>query len=154
MPETNWLDDDEMAAWQAFLTAGALLDRRIEQQLKEEAGLSHLQYEVLVRLSAVEGGELRMSELADAVITTKSGLTYQITQMEKAGLVRRRSCDRDVRGVYAVLTDEGRARLERAAPGHVGVVRAHLVDVLTAEQLAVLREGLGEVVRRLGADQA
>ncbi|MGA4843446.1 MarR family winged helix-turn-helix transcriptional regulator [Streptomyces sp. G45] len=154
MAETNWLDDDEMAAWQAFLTAGALLDRRIEQQLKDEAGLSHLQYEVLVRLSAAEGGALRMSELADAVITTKSGLTYQITQLEKAGLVRRRSCERDVRGVYAVLTDAGRARLEEAAPGHVAVVRAHLVDVLTADQLAALREGLGEVVRRLGGSPA
>ncbi|MFH8793350.1 MarR family winged helix-turn-helix transcriptional regulator [Streptomyces sp. NPDC017941] len=150
MGETKWLSDDEMAAWQAFLTAGALLDRRIEEQLKAEAGLSHLQYEVLVRLSAEEGGELRMSELAGSVVTTKSGLTYQITQLEKAGLVRRRSCAADVRGVYAVLTDEGRARLRRAAPGHLEVVRAHLVDVLDEDQLRSLREGLGEVVRRLG----
>lgn len=150
MGETNWLNDDEMAAWQAFLMAGALLDRRIEEQLKAESGLSHLQYEVLVRLSAAPDGELRMSELAGAVITTKSGLTYQITQLEKAGLVRRRTCAADVRGVYAVLTGAGRARLERAAPGHVEVVRAHLIDVLSAEQVRALKDGLGEVVRRLG----
>ncbi|KUF16911.1 MarR family winged helix-turn-helix transcriptional regulator [Streptomyces silvensis] len=149
MGEAKWLSDDEMAAWQAFLTAGALLDRRIEEQLKSEADLSHLQYEVLVRLSAAEGGELRMSELAGSVVTTKSGLTYQITQLEKAGLVRRRSCAADVRGVYAVLTDAGRDRLRRAAPGHLGVVRAHLIDVLDGDQLRSLREGLGEVVRRL-----
>lgn len=150
MGDTKWLNDDEMAAWQAFLTAGALLDRRIEEQLKAEAGLSHLQYEVLVRLSAAAGGELRMSELADSVVTTKSGLTYQITQLEKAGLVRRRSCTADVRGVHAVLTEAGRARLEQAAPGHVEVVRNHLIDVLGQDRLTALREGLGEVVRRLG----
>ncbi|MEU2564471.1 MarR family transcriptional regulator [Streptomyces longispororuber] len=150
MPETHWLNDDEMAAWQAFLTAGALLNRRVEEQLKDESGLSHLQYEVLVRLSAAEGGRLRMTELAAVVVTSKSGLTYQVTQLEKAGLVRRSSCRDDVRGVYAVLTDEGRRRLEAAAPGHVDVVRAHLVDVLTPEQLAAVKEGLGEVARRLG----
>ncbi|MEI5102536.1 MarR family transcriptional regulator [Streptomyces sp. PmtG] len=152
MPDTRWLDDDEMAAWQAFLTAGALLNRRIEEQLKDESGLSHLQYEVLVRLSAATGGELRMTELAGVVLTSKSGLTYQVTQLEKAGLVRRRSCAADVRGVYAVLTEEGRARLEAAAPGHVGVVRAHLIDVLDREQLTALKEGLGEVARRLAAE--
>lgn len=150
MGDTKWLNDDEMALWQAFLTAGALLDRRIEEQLKAESGLSHVQYEVLVRLSAAEGGELRMSELAADVLTTKSGLTYQITQLEKAGLVRRRSCAADVRGVYAVLTDAGRARLERAAPGHVEVVRAHLIDVLSEDQVRALKDGLGEVARRLG----
>ncbi|WJV50357.1 MarR family winged helix-turn-helix transcriptional regulator [Streptomyces flavofungini] len=150
MGDTKWLSEDEMAAWQAFLAAGALLDRRIEEQLKADAGLSHVQYEVLVRLSAAEGGELRMSELAADVLTTKSGLTYQITQMEKAGLVRRRSCPGDVRGVYAVLTGAGRARLEEAAPGHLRVVRAHLFDVLSEGQVRAMREGLQEVVRVLG----
>ncbi|EPH42033.1 MarR family transcriptional regulator [Streptomyces aurantiacus] len=150
MGDTQWLNDDEMALWQAFLTAGALLDRRVEEQLKAESGLSHVQYEVLVRLSAAEGGELRMSELAGALVTTKSGLTYQITQMEKAGLVRRRSCADDVRGVHAVLTDAGRARLERAAPGHVRVVRDQLIDVLGDDRGRAVREGLEEVVRRLG----
>ncbi|MFD5699239.1 MarR family winged helix-turn-helix transcriptional regulator [Streptomyces lasiicapitis] len=150
MGDTKWLNDDEMALWQAFLTAGALLDRRIEEQLKAESGLSHVQYEVLVRLSAAADGELRMSELAADVLTTKSGLTYQITQMEKAGLVRRRSCADDVRGVYAVLTDKGRARLEGAAPGHLRVVRANLIDVLSDSQVRVMKEGLEEVVRVLG----
>jgi DNA-binding MarR family transcriptional regulator len=114
--ETKWLDDREMRAWQAFLTAGALVARRVEQQLKDDAGLSHLQYEVLVRLSAAEHGEVRMRELADSVLSTKSGLTYQIGQLEKAGLVRRRVCEADVRGVLACLTDAGRARLAEIAP--------------------------------------
>ena len=132
----RWLNEDEMRAWQSFLAAGALVDRRIDQQLKEAVGLSHPQYEILVRLAAAPDGELRMTELADTVLTSKSGLTYQVTQLEKAGLVTRRSCPSDVRGVLAVLTEAGRRRLEQAAPGHVALVRELLIDVLTPGQLA------------------
>ena len=149
MGEVRWLDDGELHAWTLFLAAAALLNRRIEQQLKDDAGLSHPQYEILVRLSAAPDGALRMTQLADAVLTSKSGLTYQVTQMEKAGLIRRRSCPTDVRGVFAVLTDLGRKRLEQAAPGHVTLVRELLIDALTPEQLTMLAEGLGEVHRRL-----
>ncbi|AXI81190.1 MarR family winged helix-turn-helix transcriptional regulator [Peterkaempfera bronchialis] len=152
MGETRWLDDDEMRAWEGFLAAGALLNRRIEQQLKEEAGLSHAQYEILVRLERAPGGELRMTELADALLTSKSGLTYQVTQLEKAGLVRRRACPTDVRGIFAVLTEEGRRTLHSAAPGHVALVRRLLIDHLTRDQLAVLADGLGAVGRRLRDD--
>ncbi|MGG8406925.1 MarR family winged helix-turn-helix transcriptional regulator [Streptomyces sp. 12297] len=154
MGDTRWLDESEMRAWKAFLAAGALLNRRLDQQLREDSGLSHAQYEILVRLSAVPDGELRMTELADALINSKSGLTYQVGQLEKAGLVRRRSCPSDVRGVYAVLTEAGRELLERAAPGHVGTVRELLIDVLTPEQLTAIADGLGEVTRRLRATTA
>jgi DNA-binding MarR family transcriptional regulator len=152
MAEPTWLSAEEMRAWQAFLAAGALLDRRLDQQLRQEAGLSHAQYEILVRLAAAPGGELRMSGLAGALYTTRSGLTYQITQLEKAGLVARGSWPGDVRGVVATLTDAGRQRLAQAAPGHVAAVRDLLIDVLTREQLAAVADGLGEVARRLGAD--
>jgi DNA-binding MarR family transcriptional regulator len=149
MGEPRWLDEEEMRAWHAFLAAGALLNRRLDQQLKEDVGLSHLQYEILVRLSAAPDGEMRMRELADALLNSKSGLTYQVTQLEKAGLVRRRACPEDVRGVFAVLTDDGRRMLERAAPGHVELVRELLIDVLTREQLTALADGLGEASRRM-----
>ncbi|WP_328297089.1 MarR family transcriptional regulator [Streptomyces sp. NBC_00435] len=154
MAETRWLDDREMRAWEGFLAASALVNRRLDQQLKDESGLSHPQYEILVRLDRAPEGELRMTELANGLINSKSGLTYQVTQMEKAGLVRRRTCPSDVRGVYAVLTDAGRARLAEAAPGHVSTVREVLVDVLTPEQLDALADGLGEVSRRLRAQGA
>ena len=94
----RWLDPAEMAAWLAFLEVSHLLDRKIEQQLKQDAGLSHAQYEILSRLAATPGGQLRMSELADVIIVSRSGLTYQITQLEKAGLVRRAPCPSDERG--------------------------------------------------------
>ena len=148
MSGTRWLNADEMRAWHSFLAAGALIDRRVDQQLKETAGLSHPQYEILVRLAAAPGGELRMTELADTLLTSKSGLTYQVTQLEKAGLVARRSCPSDVRGVLAVLTEAGRRRLEQAAPGHVALVRELVIDVLTPGQLALLADALSEVTRR------
>ena len=151
MAEPRWLSAEEMRAWQAFLAAAALLDRRLDQQLKEDAGLSHPQYEILVRLSAAPGGELRMTDLAGVLYTSKSGLTYQITQLERAGLVRRARPRGRRRGVVAVRTDAGRQRLAHAAPGHVAAVRALLIDVLTEQQLAAMAAGLGEVARRLGA---
>jgi DNA-binding MarR family transcriptional regulator len=144
----HWLDAEEMRVWQAFLAAGALVGRRVEQQLKEQAGLSHVQYEVLVRLSGAENGELRMTELADSLLTSKSGLSYQIGRLEQAGLVRRRMCESDVRGVYAVLTDAGRAKLAEVAPGHVATVREYVVDRLGRGRLTLLAEALEQLADR------
>ncbi|MFX0578205.1 MarR family winged helix-turn-helix transcriptional regulator [Nocardia nepalensis] len=148
MADARWLNEQEMRTWQGFLAAGALVGRQVEQQLKQE-GLSHTQYEVLVRLAATPEGQLRMTELADALYTSKSGLNYQITQLEKSGLVRREACPTDIRGVTAVLTADGRHRLEEIAPGHVETVRRVLIDVLTPEQQQAIAAGLGEVARRL-----
>ncbi|GAA1142590.1 DNA-binding MarR family transcriptional regulator [Kitasatospora gansuensis] len=151
MDEPRWLDEREMAAWRGFVAASNLIERRLEQQLKESAGLSHTQYEILVQLSAAPDGALRMTDLADRLVTSKSGLTYQVTQLEKSGLVGRRSCPSDVRGVFAEITDQGWRVLREAAPGHVATVREVLIDVLTPEQLVVLAESLGTVSDRLRA---
>lgn len=149
MAAPRWLNEDELRAWHAFVAAGALINRRLDQQLKDDVGITHLQYEILVRLNAAPDREMRMSGLAAALLNSKSGLTYQITQLEKAGLVTRRSCAGDVRAVYAVLTDAGRRMLEQAAPGHVALVRRLLIDVLTPHQLATLADGLTEVTHRI-----
>ena len=150
--EPRWLTETEIAAWTGFLAAGALLNRRIDEQLRADAGLSHTQYEILVRLADAPGGALRMTELADSLLNSKSGLTYQISQLEKAGLTQRKSCKTDVRGVIAVLTEAGRAKLAEAAPGHAALVRELLIDVLTPAQVESLSAGLGEVRRRRVAD--
>ena len=149
MGHPRWLNEEEKRAWNAFRSAHALLNQRMDQQLKRDAGLSHLQYEILARLSGAPERELRMTELACAVQNSKSGLTYQIGQLERAGLVRRRNCRSDVRAVYARLTDEGMALLERTAPGHVALVRELFIDVLTPGQLRALADGLGEASRRM-----
>ncbi|MFI1709686.1 MarR family winged helix-turn-helix transcriptional regulator [Streptomyces griseoruber] len=121
----------------------------MNHRLKREFGLSGLQYEILARLSGAPGRELRMAELASALVNSRSGLTYQIGQMEKNGLVCRRAGAPDERAVFAVLTDEGLALLKRAAPGHVGLVRELLFDALTPQQVRALADGLGEASRRL-----
>ncbi|MBB1242477.1 MarR family transcriptional regulator [Streptomyces durbertensis] len=149
MTQTRWLDEREKAAWRGFLEASHRVERRLEQQLKEQSGLSHPQYEVLVLLADAPRRELRMTELAHALITSKSGLTYQIGQLEKRGYVRRRSCPTDVRGIFAQLTDEGYEALRQAAPGHVAAVREALIDVLEPDELAVVAEALGRVGHRL-----
>ena len=139
-----------MAAWLAFVEVSHRLDRVIEQQLRQDAGLSHAQYEILSRLDAA-GGRLWMSELADVIIVSRSGLTYQVSRLERLGLVRREKDATDERGVLAVLTAGGRAALLRAAPGHVRVVRHYLIDALTPAQRSALAEGLAAARARLHA---
>ncbi|MFF7242071.1 MarR family transcriptional regulator [Streptomyces collinus] len=141
MSDTQWLDETELRTWVAFLEATSLLQRRIEVGLRAE-GLTMVQYEILTRLLEVPERQRRMTELADLLVSSRSGLTYQVSQLEKAGLVRRGTCPDDERGVVAVLTEAGRALLERAAPSHVRVVREGLIDLLDRDQL----EALGEMM--------
>ncbi|GAB7192209.1 MarR family transcriptional regulator [Kineococcus sp. NUM-3379] len=152
--EPRWLDETEMRAWVAFLDASNLLQRRIDRQLREDGGLTQPQYELLTRLEAAPGRRLRMTELADLLVASRSGLTYQVTQLEKAGLVRREACADDERGVLAALTGDGLDVLQRTAPGHVRVVREGLVDLLDREQLRALADTLGAVRDHLRAASA
>lgn len=131
------------------MLASSLIERQVEQQLRDDGQLSHQQYEVLSRLADAPGGELRMTILADVALTSKSGLTYQVTQLEKAGLVQRRSCAGDDRGVVASLTDAGLERVRATAPGHAALVRELFVDGLSDEEFDGLSKGLGALVDRL-----
>lgn len=136
---TRWLSDDEQRAWRAYLTANRLLMLELEKG-HQQHGLSSSDYEVLVNLSEVEGGRLRMWDLAKRTLLEKSRLSHQITRMEKAGLVRRESCEGDRRGQFAVLTDHGWQMIKQVAPHHVELVRAHLIDRLDEVQLETLTE--------------
>ena len=147
--QVQWLSEDEMKAWLAFFAAAALVDRKLDQQLKDESGLTHVQYEILSRLSDAPNRELRMTGLADTLYTTQSGTTYQISQLEKAGYVRRRECRGGPRGVWAVLTDAGYEVLKQAAPGHVRAVRELLIDVLSEDEVSAVASGLGRVRDRI-----
>jgi DNA-binding MarR family transcriptional regulator len=145
----RWLSAAELDAWRTYLVTTHLLERRIEEQLKADAGLTHGQYEILVRLADAPERSIRMTELARQTVISKSALTYQIGQLEKAGLVERASCATDERGVLAVLTDEGVRTLERIAPAHVEVVREYLIDQLTSDDLGALAEIMAKVKTRL-----
>ncbi|MFB9312972.1 MarR family winged helix-turn-helix transcriptional regulator [Nocardioides plantarum] len=125
------LDHDQLRAYFALMDSVALLRHRIEQQLREAADLTYVQFKVLARLGLDSPtGSLRMTELADEVVYSRSGLTYQATQMERAGLVERNPSPEDDRGVTVTITDAGRERLDRATPGHIELVREQLFATL------------------------
>ncbi|GAA4606349.1 DNA-binding MarR family transcriptional regulator [Actinoplanes octamycinicus] len=140
----RWLDEVEMRAWVAFLDTSNLLLQRINQQLRDDGGLTQPQYELLTRLAETPDRRMRMAELADALVASRSGLTYQVSQLEKAGLVRRETCTSDDRGILAVLTPQGEQALLKAAPGHLRVVRENLIDLLDRDQLVALADTLSQ----------
>ncbi|MGY1636259.1 MarR family winged helix-turn-helix transcriptional regulator [Geodermatophilus sp. SYSU D00742] len=148
--EPRWLDADEQRAWRAWLYSSQLLQDRLDRELTHATGISHAYYEILVALSEAPERRMRMSELADTCLSSRSRLSHAVSRLEERGWVRRQVCPEDGRGQLAVLTDEGFAALEAAAPVHVEGVRTHLFDQLTPEQVAAMRD-LGEtLLRHLG----
>ena len=152
-PEPRWLSDDEQATWRSVIAVLNLLPAQLERVLQQRHGLSLHDYEILVRLSETPDRRMRLSELAGLSQQSKSRLSHQMTRMEHAGLVRRESCPTDRRGSFAVMTDEGYARLVAAAPDHVESVRAHLFDKIPADLVPALGEALrGVAAHLIGAD--
>lgn len=148
---TRWLTHEEQQYWRAWLTAITLLPERFSRELQEEFGLTMADYDILVRLSESEEHALRMSELAQKTLVSRSRLTHQVDRLERAGLVTRRVCEADGRGLVAQMTDEGWQLLQRAAHSHVTSVREHLVDVLTPQEFAALGKASEKLVHALGA---
>jgi DNA-binding MarR family transcriptional regulator len=138
--DVRWLDEREQRAWRAYLAATHLLFDQLERELQRDAKIPHGYYEILVRLSEAPGRALRMSELAENSLSSRSRLSHAVARLEAAGWVSRTICPSDRRGQVAQLTDEGFAALAAAAPGHVEGVRTHLFDQLTPEQVDQLRE--------------
>jgi DNA-binding MarR family transcriptional regulator len=139
MSETRWLDPAEQEAWRAYLDSTRLLIQALDRQLEADAGISLLDYEVLVKLSEAPERRMRMRDLANATLSTRSGTTRAVTRLEHTGWVRRVECEDDKRGMEAELTDEGAAKLAATAPGHVAAVRAHMFDLLTPGQVESVR---------------
>jgi DNA-binding MarR family transcriptional regulator len=144
---TRWLDAEEQRAWRAWLYSTQLLQDRLERELMRATGIPHAYYEILVQLSETPDRRMRMSELADRCLSSRSRLSHAVSRLEERGWVRRQVCAEDGRGLLAVLTDEGFAALEAAAPVHVEGVRTHLFDQLTPAQVAAVRD-LGETLLR------
>jgi DNA-binding MarR family transcriptional regulator len=138
--EVRWLDTEERRIWLGWIMNTRLFWDEIERDLQRESGLSFAHYEILVMLSETPGRARRMSELADATQSSRSRLSHAVARLEELGWVRREACPSDRRGSLAVLTDEGFAALETAAPMHVESVRQHLFDLLSPEQLRNLQE--------------
>lgn len=146
------LDTDQLRAYFALMDSAALLRHRVEQQLRTAADLTYVQFKVLARLGLDSPtGSLRMTELADEVVYSRSGLTYQAGQLENAGLVERNPSPEDDRGVTLTITDIGRARLAQALPGHVDELRASLFEPLADDDIPVLAALLESVLDHMRA---
>jgi len=137
-PDPRWLNDNEQRAWRAWIASSQLLLDRLTRDLQEHHGLTMADYEILVRLSESADRRVRMSELADRTLASRSRLSHQIDRMENRGFVAREQCEDDKRGQFAVLTDMGWQTLVAAAPDHVASVRTHLVDVLHPAEFTAL----------------
>ncbi|GIG30401.1 MarR family winged helix-turn-helix transcriptional regulator [Cellulomonas marina] len=134
------LDATELGAYFALIEASSLLRHAVEQQLGEVAGLSYVQFQLLATLGDAPGGSRRMTDLADGVVYSRSGLTYQAQTLERRGLVTRAPAPDDERSVTVSITDEGRAVLADVLPGHVGVVDDLLLAPLTRQDVETLAE--------------
>lgn len=143
--EADWLDPDEMRAWRTYIEASDRLQGVLNRSLQAKHGMTMDDYRILVFLSEAPERSLRMSDIADGIVASRSKLTHQIRRLEEAGLVERAGCSSDKRGVLATLTDEGLRRLEKAAPDHVSDVRRFMVDAMTVRQLRTLGDAFVKV---------
>lgn len=149
MADAPRISADRLATWRAFLETHARVVEVLGHELKAETGLPLAWYDVLVQLSEADGRQLRMQQLAEAVLLSKSGLTRLVDRMEQRGYVERVACDRDRRGTFARLTSEGFAALEQAAPHHADGVARHFTRHITDAEVPVLRGFLERVADRL-----
>ena len=139
------LTPDEELAWRALARAVLVIPRVLDGELLEAQGLNLTEYSVLMNLSEQPNCSMRMSELANAVSISISGLTRVVERLNRQGLVERVKAETDGRGQLAVLAPAGLARLEKAYPTHLAGVRKHVMDHLANLDLAALAEALANI---------
>src|SRR5438034_1878717 len=139
------LSEVERGAWVGFLRAHHVLVAELDDELRDRHGLPLTSFDVLAQLDIAPGRQLRMSELADAVLLSRSGLTRLVERLENKGLLERRECSEDARGAYAVLTDDGRTLLAAARKTHLAGVRTRFLERFDREEL----QSLGDLWQRV-----
>lgn len=139
------LDPVQLGAYFALVEVTSLLRHAVEQQLKDAGDLSYVQFQLLARLGDSPTGSHRMTDLADGVVYSRSGLTYQVGLLEKAGLVARTPSVDDERGVTVTITDAGRSLLAAVLPGHVEIVSGLLFEPLSRDDVTALAALLAPV---------
>ena len=133
LPEA--ISAEELEVWRTLLRVQALLSRRLQAHLLTEHDLSLGSYDVLIQLAEAPGGRLRMNDLADRVMLSRSGLTRLADRLQRDGLIDRVSCESDARGLFAVITPAGRDRLRAATPTYLQGVRTYVLSRLDAAEL-------------------
>jgi DNA-binding MarR family transcriptional regulator len=143
---TPRFSDLELDAWRGFLRTHATLVRELDEELTEQHGLPLSSYDVLIQLDETPEGRLRMSQLADAVLLSRSGLTRLVTRLEGQGLLERADCPNDARGAFAAITDKGRERLAEARTTHRAGVRERFLDRLGEREQRQLAKAWSRVL--------
>lgn len=144
--EPTSLDSVQLGAYFALMEVAGLLRHAVEQQLRDEGDLSYVQFQLLARLGLDSStGSARMTDLADIVVYSRSGLTYQAGLLEKAGLVSRAPSADDDRSITVTITEAGRSLISRVLPGHVEVLRQQLFSPLSRADVTVLGDLLTPV---------
>jgi DNA-binding MarR family transcriptional regulator len=143
------ISPEEFRAYAALIASSTLLQRAVERNLREQAELTQVQFEILMNLSNAGHSGIRMAQLADALIVSRSGLSYQVAQLESRGwITRERSAD-DERGVVAHITPKGELMRKRVFAGHTDIVRSAFLDVVEPGELSTLTAALERVAARL-----
>jgi DNA-binding MarR family transcriptional regulator len=149
--DVRWLSEREERAWRGLQLMQMRLEADLARQLATESGLSYPDYVVLVALTDLPEGRLRLFELGTLLGWEKSRLSHHVARMVERKLVKKERCGDDRRGAYVAVTKKGRKEIESAAPGHVRAVRQLFVDRLTPEELDVLADVAEKVLGELDA---
>jgi DNA-binding MarR family transcriptional regulator len=144
--------DPRIAPWRAFLLAHARITRRMDEELRTEHDLSFAEYDALLTIARSPERRIRMGQLADEVVLSKSGVTRLIDRLVSDGLVERSTCLVDGRGAEAVITERGLARLRAASRTHLRGIEQHFLGVLGPDDLASIEHCMTAVVRGIGPD--
>ena len=139
------LSAEQLGAYFALVEVSSLLQYAVDEHLRADGDLSYVQFQILARLVDAPEGRLRMTDLADGVVYSRSGLTYQAGLLDKRGLITRSPSPDDERSVMVTVTDAGRELIAHVLPGHVDRVRQLLFEPMTGKDLAALSTVLGRV---------
>jgi DNA-binding MarR family transcriptional regulator len=151
--DIRWLTAEEEHVWRRWLTLNARLSATLQRELQDDAGLSMPDFEVLVHLTDSPEGRMRVTDLARLLQWERSRVSHHVTRMESRRLVKRVECAEDGRGAFIVITPQGRAAIEQAAPGHVNTVRRLVFDGLSPEEVGALATIIEKALAQLD-DQA
>ncbi len=147
----RWLSEEQQRSWRAMLRGSRLLERALDQNLREH-DLQFSEYEIMSMVSEARSGRLRMSDLADMVVQSRSRLTHTAKRLESRGWVAREACVDDKRGVMLVLTPAGKRAIKAMARVHVESVHEYFFDAMTDEQFRALGEAMAAVRDHLDPD--
>ncbi|MCO8273653.1 MarR family transcriptional regulator [Actinoplanes sp. TRM 88003] len=149
---TPGLTPEQLGAYFALMEVSSLLQYAVDEHLRADGDLSWVQFQILARLTDAPGGKLRMTDLADGVVYSRSGLTYQAGLLDKRGLITRSPSPDDERSVLVTVTDAGRDLVAQVMPGHVESVRRLLFEPMAGRDLATLGAVLGRVREHMRAN--